>query len=400
MGTSTWKDSFALPYETSWSIRQKKRYIDGYSVINDRSHEKALTDNLRMPDSTSLSMGMRYCPKCAKHGYVSIMHQYSFLDECFIHHGQALEAAIPKNSITKTSFYEDFGTRAIDIMDNEEFRKEINSSYPIDFDALIAFDLLYRNRYFILSENDKVRNAMAQRFLTGQFPSYVKKLTTIHSSENVDYDARYDDGTYKNHILAEIDSMQKITDRQLDYFKIAPEFMLLFLLYNEYVNQCKTVGGADKLQSVFNDILTSSSSVVTKNNCYLYGRCINLAMMSRYLTVKKYRRLIDGQYRAFDLQYVYSGLNMIFNNGIFVYGKKKISSEELTLVKERILKDLLNNFSITIGNELIAEKFRIRDWIENSREFPVNAYIAIWKGEETELWLCDTAEPKTDKRVA
>ena len=348
MGTSTWKDSFALPYETSWSIRQKKGYIDGYSVTNNRFKEIFQTSELNSPDDHSLYMGhigIRYCPECVKHGYISIMHQYSFLDECFIHQGQALEKAIPKNPITKTSFYEDYGARAIDVMANEAFRNEINNNNLIDFDVLVVFDLLNRHQYRILSENAKVRNAMSQRFLTGQFPSYVKKLTTLHSSEYNDINARYDDGNYKNLIIAEIDSVQKITDRHLNLFKICPEEMLYYLLYNEYDSLCKKVGGADKLQGVFNDILNSSSSVVSQNNCNLYGRCVLLAMMSRYFTTYKYRKRIDGCNPVDDMPFVDSGLNVLSNDGIFVFGKKSISCYELAFVKAPIIKDLLNNSS-------------------------------------------------------
>ncbi len=100
------------------------------------------------------------------------------------------------------------------------------------------------------------------------------------------------------------------------------------------------------------------------------------------------------------MPFVDSGLNVLSNDGIFVFGKKSISCYELAFVKAPIIKDLLNNSSNTIGNALIAEKFQIRDWIENKREIPVNAYIAIWKGDETELWVCDVAEHQISKKVA
>lgn len=126
-----WDDEWVLPYESMWSIRQKFKYMNGYTKeIMKEDDSDAYPKNLYSTYSNTLCNDRRYsqniafwkknnmysehlriCPQCLKNGYHSDLHQLSFFDNCFLHEDIRLQninnVLVFSNKSSYVSVYDD-----------------------------------------------------------------------------------------------------------------------------------------------------------------------------------------------------------------------------------------------------------------------------------------------------
>ena len=103
-----WDNSYILPYETRTSIRERFRlfnYIADSKIIQQIEDElidwnangyseNTIFDDTKKRDTFRyypLSQNMRYCPVCARYGYISYLHLNRLFSRCFLHDCDLIE---------------------------------------------------------------------------------------------------------------------------------------------------------------------------------------------------------------------------------------------------------------------------------------------------------------------
>jgi hypothetical protein len=139
--TPTWKPSFALPYESDWSIREKFSFMNAVAPYTVKVCE---IENLRASTAEEIPFinqlksskhskfmddyKVRVCPECIKYGYHSYLHQLSLYDYCFIHKDTKI---ITTDTYVKTTgyvpnYYETNHTTTVkSVVDNGQLLKDI-----------------------------------------------------------------------------------------------------------------------------------------------------------------------------------------------------------------------------------------------------------------------------------
>lgn len=138
----TWDREYELDYETSWGKMEKICYLNGISMRKAREYvkpSKSLGQDIFSQRSTPFdwysfwrryiySSKLKYCPICMSYGYHSVLHQFSFMDTCFIHSCALVEV----DDINYSSSHKDMKAgyhysylekqpRLTDIMDSERY---------------------------------------------------------------------------------------------------------------------------------------------------------------------------------------------------------------------------------------------------------------------------------------
>ena len=141
----TWKEEYALPYESKWGRIAKFCYLNGLSwsyvlktseirkkICQDPSHEFYLETPRFTPGkiirSTLMSKfeAYRFCPKCMKYGYHSYLHEIAGIDYCFLHGCALIDIPSDKFEASKNGTYEFVDVKTEDIINNEDILNLIN----------------------------------------------------------------------------------------------------------------------------------------------------------------------------------------------------------------------------------------------------------------------------------
>ena len=138
-------------------------------------------------------VSVRYCPKCAKHGYHSCFHQLICFDNCILHPEQKLLGInYPLTGRKEKSFFETIDARAIDIMKNEAFRHKIETQITLGFDRVYVIDLMdhncFANKLFRPLWYHSTLRTLQECFCnTSQHFTAARKVATItlHANETI-----------------------------------------------------------------------------------------------------------------------------------------------------------------------------------------------------------------------
>lgn len=409
MGSLTWRDHFQLPHETNWGLHQKKCFVDAYSVKPLRGDGSSMNHAQETHLGSKLTaLRGRYCPKCAKRGYHAWFHQLICFDHCILHPGQKLlDIDYPTTGSHEESFFQKIGVRPVDLMDNNDFRQEIETKIHLDFDRLAVIDAMeYRygaQSCFRPKWYESTLQGLQER-CSGRDFTAARKVTTIP----LDADKRIAEWveTYLKDIVtpwicSQIRSAQAddqfryINDQWQRTMVQEPREVLDLLMHKEFFDLCDQLGGVENYKTILKSI--HDEAFDTKLCDYhTYGKIIALILTSHYCSAdhldQLYRglRYVTGVPRySSKLEFGQIDMNQVVNikNGSYHHMEVPILAA--------ILEDVLSHTATVLG-DLMAGKRCLTDREGVTPDIydsffclPVSQYIAIWNAGTVELWACD-----------
>lgn len=408
MDTTTWMGHFQLPHESNWSLHHKKCFVDGYTVKPLSGYGSSMNHAQETYLGSKLTtLRGRYCPECTKHGYHAWFHQLICFDHCVLHpEHKLLDVDYPATGSHKESFFQKAGTRAIDLMDNTDFRHEIEAKIQLNYDRIAVIDIMeYRygaQSCFRSPWYTSTLQTLQERCISNGFTA-ARKVTTIP----IDADKRIKEWVdqYLNYsvipwLCRKI--KEPYTDDQFrhlkDYWKQIkvqdPREVLNLIMHKEFFNLCEQIGGVENYEIILKSI---HAEVFDTELCdyHTYGKIIALILSSHYCSVGHLEQLYRGLRYVTGVPRFSSKLEFgqIDMDQVVNVRKGNYRNMEVPILSA-ILKDVLSHTASVLGDLMAGKRCLtgggVTGDIYNSFFcLPVSQYIAIWNAGTVELWACD-----------
>lgn len=408
-----------MPHESNWSVHNKKCFVDAYTVTFLRGDGSSATHSQEIYTSNELAtIQGRYCPECAKHGYHAWFHQLDCFDYCLLHPDQnLLVIKYPLTQTQKESFYQQIGTRVVDLMDNEDFRREIESKIYFDFDRISAIDIMeyrwgaqspFRSKWYettlqTLRECCSRKAFTAARKVTVITPNADKRIAEWVEKYLRDSVVPWLNKQSKAWYIKMGDTPEEayINVKRANY-QIAnslrnnynPKYALYLMMHQAFFKLCQQLGGIEKYETVLKTIHAGyfDTQLCDYN---IFGKIITLILTSHYSNARNLSRLYQIPHYVTGIPSLSSKLdfNEIDLNQVINIHNGDYRNMEVPILAA-ILEDILSHTAIILG-ELMAGKRCLTGGRVTSNIYssffclPVSQYIAIWNAGTVELWACD-----------
>lgn len=410
MNSITWRDRFQLPHETNWGLHQKKCFIDAYTVKPLRGYGSSMNHAQETHLGSKLTaLRGRYCPECAKHGYHAWFHQLICFDHCVLHPDQKLlDIDYPTTESHKESFFQKLGARPVDLMDNADFRHEVEDKIQLDFDRIAVIDIMeYRygaQSCFRPIWYESTLQALQERCKGNSFTdTAARRVTTIPMDADKrikEWVEQYLEDTVAPWLCSQ--TKETYAADQVRYIKAqwqqtmvqGPREVLDLLMHKEFFDLCDQLGGVENYETILKSI---HDEVFDTELCdyHTYGKIISLILASHYCSVDHLEQLYRGLRYITGIPRLSSKLEFGQIDMDQVVSIRKGNYQNMVVpILAAILKDVLSHTATVLG-DLMAGKRCLTgggvtgDIYDSFFCLPVSQYIAIWNAGAVELWACD-----------
>lgn len=418
MDTITWRDRFQLPHETNWSLHQKKCFVDAYTVKPLPGTGSSLNHSQQIYIGDKIATRGRYCPECAKHGYHAWFHQLICFDHCVMHPDQPLvNIEYPLIGEMKESFFQQIGTRAIDLMVNEDFRYEIEAKIHPDFDRIAVIDIMdhkygaqssFRSMWYRSTLQTMGACCSGKVFATARKVATIPSNANKHIAEWVEkylkdsvfpwfyrqMEVRHCETDYAFEESNLTNRFRHLDDMWKQWMRSFPIESINLIMHKAFFVLCEQIGGVEKYEMIINSI---HNKVFDAELCdfHTYGKVITLILSSHYCCASHLEQLYRGSRYVAGIPDLSSKLDFYqIDMDQFVNIRSGNYRNMEVPIIAAILDDVLSYTASVLGN-LMAEKRCLTGGRTTSDIYssffclPVSQYIAVWNAGTVDLWACD-----------